>query len=264
MTEWMEGNYPVLNEICILKKFEQDGATQAQHISSISTLIPQIIDKMSRCTLFTKFNVHWGYNNIHIRKGNEWKATFLTPEGLFGPMVMFFSLTNSSATFQIMMNTIFRKEVTEGWLSVYMDNITIHTKPKPGEMEEQHLAWHQDLTHHILDKLEREDLYLKPEKCMFKQKEIDYLGVIVGKGTLHMDPSKIKDILNWPISENPTNIHLFLGFTGFYRYFIPKYLEIVQPLLDLTKKLINFKWGPQQHQAFKELKRRMCSSPVLI
>ena len=214
---------------------------------NVSPLIPQIIDRMSGCTLFTKFNIRWGYNNIRIRKGNEWKAAFLTPEGLFEPTVMFFGLTNSPATFQMMMNTIFRKEVTEGWLSVYMDDIAVHTKLRPGETEEQHLAQHRDLTHHILDKLEEEDLYLKPEKCMFEQKEIDYLGVIVGKGTLHMDPSKIQDILNWPIPKNPTDIRSFLGFTGFYRYFIPKYLEIARPLLDLTKKLINFEWGPQQH-----------------
>ena len=121
-----------------------------------------------------------------------------------------------------MMNTIFRKEVTEGWLLVYMDNIAIHTRPRVGETEEQHLARH----HHILDKLEKEDLYLKLEKCMFEQMEIDYLEVIVGKGKLCMDPSKIKDVLNWPISENPIDIRSFLGFTGFYRYFIPKYSEI--------------------------------------
>jgi hypothetical protein len=65
---------------------------------------------------------------VHIKEGDEWKATFLMPEGLFKPMVMFFGLTNSPATFQMMMNTIFRKEVSQGWLSVYMDDIAIHTK----------------------------------------------------------------------------------------------------------------------------------------
>ena len=90
------------------------------------------------------------------------------------------------------------------------------------------------------------------------------LVVIVGKGKLCMDPSKIQDVLNWPIPKNPTDVWSFLGFIGFYRYFIPKYSEITQPLLDLTKKLINFEWGPQQHQAFRELQQRICSSPVLI
>jgi hypothetical protein len=71
-----------------------------------------------------------------------------------------------------MMNTIFRKEVTQGWLSVYMDDLAIHTKPKPGELEQQHLNWHRQHTHHILDKLEENDLYLKPEKCEFEKEWI--------------------------------------------------------------------------------------------
>jgi hypothetical protein len=109
---------------------------------NVSPLIPQTIDRLSGCTLFTKFNVRWGYNNVRIKQGDEWKAVFLTPEGLFEPMVMFFRLTNSPATFQMMMNMIFRKEVAQGWLSVYMDDIAIHTKPKEGKTEEQHKERH--------------------------------------------------------------------------------------------------------------------------
>jgi hypothetical protein len=74
---------------------------------NVSPLIPEVIDRLSGCTLFTKFDVRWGYNNVRIREGDEWKAAFLTPEGLFEPTVMFFGLTNSPATFQMMMNTIF-------------------------------------------------------------------------------------------------------------------------------------------------------------
>ena len=90
--------------------------------------------------MFTKFDVQWGYNNICIKEGDEWKAAFLTPEGLFEPTVMFFGLTNSPTTFQMMMNTIFHKEVAQEWLSVYMDDIAIHTKPLPGESNSQHHA----------------------------------------------------------------------------------------------------------------------------
>jgi hypothetical protein len=78
--------------------------------------------------LFTKFDIRWEYNNICIKKEDEWKAAFLTPEGLFEPTVMFFGLTNSPTTFQMMMNTIFQKKVSQGWLSIYMDDIAIHTK----------------------------------------------------------------------------------------------------------------------------------------
>ena len=110
---------------------------------NVSPLIPQVINRLAGCTLFTKFDIRWGYNNIRIKEGNEWKAAFLMPQGLFEPLVMFFSLTNSSATFQAMMNEIFRMEVAQGWLSVYMDNIAIHMKPLNGESEQQYKLWHK-------------------------------------------------------------------------------------------------------------------------
>jgi hypothetical protein len=109
---------------------------------NVSPLILQTIDRLSGCTIFTKFDVQWGYNNIRIKKGDEWKMAFLTPEGLFKPMVMFFGFTNSPATFQMMMNTIFQKEVSQGWLSVYMDDIAIHTKWRIGKTEEHHQQRH--------------------------------------------------------------------------------------------------------------------------
>jgi len=104
---------------------------------------------------------------------------------------MFFGLTNSPATFQMMMNTIFRQEVALGWLSVYMDDIAIHTKRRPDETEDKHQARHREYVHLVLDKLEENDLYLKPKKCDFKKKEIDYLGLIVGGNKLKMDPKKL-------------------------------------------------------------------------
>jgi L-rhamnose mutarotase len=134
---------------------------------NVSPLIPQVIDQLAGCTLFTKFDIRWGYNNIRIKEGDEWKAAFLMPQGLFEPLVMFFGLTNSPATFQALMNEIFRMEVAQGWLSVYMDDITIHTKPLNGETEQQHEQRHKQIIHQILEKLEAHNLYLKPEKCEF-------------------------------------------------------------------------------------------------
>jgi hypothetical protein len=105
-----------------------------QNVSSLLS----VIDWLARCTLFTKFDIQWGYNNIQIKPGNKWKAAFLTPEGLFELTVMFFGLTNSLAMFQMMMNTIFWCEVQGGWFLIFMDDGIIYTKWWPGETEEQH------------------------------------------------------------------------------------------------------------------------------
>ena len=80
--------------------------------------------------------------------------------------------------------------------------------------------------HHVLNILEQNDLYLKPEKCEFEKEEIEYLGVIVGHNTLHMDPKKLAAVAEWPIPRNTTNIRQFLGFMGYYQYFVPDYSGI--------------------------------------
>ena len=90
-------------------------------------LIPQLIDQLQGCSLYTKFDVRWGYNNVRIKDGDQWKAAFITNQGLFKLTVMFFGLTNSPATFQAMMNTIFANEMAQGWLMIYMDDMAIHT-----------------------------------------------------------------------------------------------------------------------------------------
>ena len=91
-------------------------------------LISELIARIQGAKLFTKVDLQQGYNNVHIKKGDRWKAVFITNYGIFEPIIMFFRLTNSPATFQTMMNAIFTKEIAEGWLIVYMDNILIATK----------------------------------------------------------------------------------------------------------------------------------------
>jgi hypothetical protein len=79
----------------------------------------------------------------------------------------------------------------------------------------------------VLDKLEKHDLYLKPKKCKFEKEEIKYLGVIVGQNKIQMDPGKLKGIVDWPVPRNPTEVWQFLGFMGYYQYFIPNYSKIM-------------------------------------
>src|ERR1700755_2638598 len=108
-------------------------------------LISELIHDLAGKKLFSKFDVRWGYNNIRIKKGDEWKAAFKTSEGLFKPTVMFFGLTNSLATFQTMMDDVFREEISQGWLRIYMDNTIIAT--------ENNKQVHSQRVNHFLSKL---------------------------------------------------------------------------------------------------------------
>ena len=98
-------------------------------------LISDLIDKVKDAKLFTKFDIRSGYNNIRIKEGDEWKAAFITPKGLFEPTVMFFGLSNSPATFQRFMNDSFKDMIAEGWLIVYMDDMLITSRSKEEDIE---------------------------------------------------------------------------------------------------------------------------------
>jgi Reverse transcriptase (RNA-dependent DNA polymerase) len=94
----------------------------------------ELIDRVKGSKYFTKLDIRWGYNNVRIKEGDEWKAAFKTNRGMFEPLVMFFGLTNSPATFQTMMNDIFRDLINRGYVIIYLDDILIFTET----MKEQH------------------------------------------------------------------------------------------------------------------------------
>jgi hypothetical protein len=156
---------------------------------------------------FTKLDVCWGYNNVHICEGNEWKAAFRTNRGLFEPLVMYFGLTNSPATFQTMMNEIFQDLITEGVVSVYLNDILIFTN----SLEE-----HSRITCLMLDRMREHKLYLQPEKCEFERTKIEYLGVIISHNKVEMDPVKIAGVADWLTPSNKKEVQSFIGFVNFY------------------------------------------------
>ncbi len=160
-------------------------------------LIPQQIDRLHGCTIFMKFNIRWGYNTVQVKKGHEWKATFMTNEGLYEPTVMFFGLCNSPATFQSMMNMLFRNQIASGELTIYMDDMAMHTSPREGEMHKEHLEHHQKIVNEVLAILEQNNLYLNIDKCEFKQPHIDFLGVHVENNQLKMEDVKIEKVQDW-------------------------------------------------------------------
>ena len=164
-------------------------------------LIPDLITQVKDAWIFTKFDIRWGYNNVHIKEGDQHKAAFKTKYSLFKPNVMYFRLTNSPATFQVMMDQLFQPVHNEFSIDgtdilKNMDDLLIATRSTK--------AHHQKAVHKVLDILEANQLFVHPEKCTWEAPTVDYLGLILEKGVTHMDPIKIQGIANWPICYAPT------------------------------------------------------------
>ena len=205
-------------------------------------LISDLVDNLKNAKVFLKMDVQWGYNNIRIKEGDEWKAAFCTNLKLFKPTVMFFSLTNSPATLQNFMNHIFKPLIYCRVVAIYMDDKLVFT--------ETHKE-HKQVVKEVLDILHQNNLFLKPEKCVFHQPEVEYLGMIIGHGQVKMDHAKISAISNWPTPKTVKQEQSFLGFANFYRRFIKNFSKIALPLTTLTKKDITWNWTTDQQNSFK-------------
>ena len=145
-------------------------------------LISDLIDSIGKKKVFMKIDLRWGYNNVRIKEGDEWKAVFSMPEVSFEPTVMFFGLTNSSAIFQAMMNDLLRDLVVEEKVAVFIDDVMIAT-----ETEEEH----DEIVEEVLKRPEENNLFVKLEKCIWKVREVGFLGVIIGKDGVRMEKEKV-------------------------------------------------------------------------
>jgi hypothetical protein len=218
-------------------------------------LISEIMDKLKGAKYFTKLDMRWGYNNVRIRKGDEWKAAFKTNKGLFEPTVMFFGMCNSLATFQAMMDNIFMTMIDNRLVIVYMDNILIFADTKE-ELER--------ITKLVLEKLQEHGLFLKAKKCEFCQTRIEYFGMIIEEGKISMDAVKLGGIRDWPIPTMLKQTRSFLGFGNFYQKFISHYSKLARPLNDLIKKDKKFEWSTECQEAFDTMEKRFTEEPVLL
>ena len=140
--KWMVQDYKYLNKWTIKNNY-------------LPSFISDVLENIGTKKMFTKIDLRWGYNNVRIKKGDEWKAAFTILEGSFEPTVMFFGLTNSLATFQAMMNELLRDLINTGKVAMFINDIIVGTETEEG---------HDELVAEVIRRLEENDLYVKPEK----------------------------------------------------------------------------------------------------
>ena len=217
-------------------------------------LISDVLEKIGTKKVFMKMDLRWGYNNVRIKEGNEWKAAFMMPEESFEPTVMFFGLTNSPATFQAMMNELLRDLINMGKVAAFINDVIVGTETEEG---------HDKLVAEVIRRLEENDLYVKPEKCKWKMREVKFLGVVIGPEGIKMEKGKVRGVLEWLTPKCVKDIQKFLGLANYYRQFIEGFATVARPLHDLVKKDKKWKWMEREEKVFKELKERFTKEPVL-
>jgi len=217
-------------------------------------LITDLIDNMGSKKVFTKMDLRWGFNNMRIKEGDEWKGAFTMHVGSFEPTVMFFGITNSPATFQVMMNKILRNLINKGKVAAFVDNVLVGTETEEG---------HNEIVEEVLKRLEENDLYVKPEKYIWKVRKIGFLGVVIGPNGIEMEKEKVDGVLSWSEPKNVKDIRKFLDLANYYRRFIKDFARVARPMNMLTRKDMKWQWGQEQQKAFDELKGVFTTKPVL-
>jgi hypothetical protein len=200
-------DYRPLNEVTIKNKYPLPR-------------IDLLFDQLTGALVFSKIDLRSGYHHIRIRPEDIPKTAFTTRSGLFEYLVMSFGLTNAPTHFTNLMNSIFMPEL-EKFVVVFIDDILIYSKNK--EEHAEHL-WI------VLTRLREHQLYAKFSKCTFWLEEIQFLGHVLSAKGIAVDPSRVKDILEW---KSPTTVHQvrsFLGLASYYHRFTPDFSKIVKPI----------------------------------
>jgi len=160
----------------------------------------------------------------------------------------------SPATFQAMMNEILRDMINEGKVAAFVDDVLVGTDTEEG---------HDEVVEEVLRRLEENDLYVKPEKCVWKVKKVPFLGVVMGEGKVEMEEDKVAGVLKWPAPQCVRDVRKFLGLANYYRRFVKDFAKVALPMNKLTRKDEKWKWEEEQQNAFERLKQIFTSRPTL-
>ena len=213
-----------------------------------------LIDSLGRAKYITTLDLAHGYWQVPVEEESRSRTAFATPFGLFQFRVLPFWLHGAPATIQRMMDHLLVG--CTGYAAAYLDDVVIHST-----------SW-EDHVHNIdsiLRKLREAGLTIKPNKCQFAIGQCTYLGHVVGNGEVHPETSKIQAVQDFPTPTTKKQVRAFLGLTGYYRKFIADYASLADPLADLTRKDApnRIKWKPDCETAFRTLKAKLCSEPLL-
>ena len=216
--------------------------------------IDDLHDQLGKAHYFTKLDLYSGYHQIQITTGDEHKTAFTSRYGTYEFTVMPFGLTNAPSTFQTAMHALFHDWLDE-FVIVYLDDILVYS-PTQEEHTRQVLR--------VLQRLNDNQWYCKLKKCEFAQTSIEYLGHIISKGTIAIDPEKMKAVQEWPVPfKNLTEVQSFLGLVGYYRKFIPHFSHIAKPLHEFSHKDKAFIWESKHTEAVDKLKNAVLSPDCL-
>ena len=217
-------------------------------------LMNTAFDLLQGATIFTKLDLRNAYHLVRIREGDEWKTAFNTPTGHWEYLVMPFGLSNAPAVFQSLVNDILLDMINR-FAFVYLDDIFIFST-NPEE--------HKTHVRLVLQRLLENRLFVKAEKCEFSCTKTNFLGYVISTGNVGMDPEKVKAVEEWPTPTDHRGLQRFLGFANYYRQFIRNYSSVAAPLTRLTSNKLRFEWGPQAEEAFRLLKKRFTTAPILV
>ena len=216
-------------------------------------LMNELRDHVRRAKIFTKLDLKFRYNLIRIKEGDEWKRAFCTRYGLFEYKVMPFGFANATATFQNMMNEIFKDMIDLG-IVIYLDDILIYS-----ENEQDHVA----LVKQVLECLQEHQLAIAPNKCEWHRSKVNFLSYISSPEGVEMDQEKRRTVVEWEAPVSVKGVQPFLGFANFYQRFIEGYSKLTRLLTDLTKMSEKFLWSDECARACKELNQHFTSAVIL-
>lgn len=215
--------------------------------------IDELLEKYVTAKWFTSMDLAAGYNQIEMEEGDKEKTAIICSKGLYEYNVMPFGLNNAPATFQRMMDKLLGEYLNE-FVVVYIDDIMIYS-----DTFEDHVK-HIRM---VLEKIKRANLILKLKKCKFGDRNIEFLGHVVGRDGLRPNPKKIEAIQKIEPPTDVKGIRSFLGLCSYYRKFVKDFSKIAKPLSTLVKKDVKFVWENKEQEAFDKLKACLMKYPVL-